>query len=139
MVRNPASGRVLEKLGMKPEGVLRQRVRKWGVFEDVVLMAILHARRTGAVAVTTRWDFHRRFGELAGCAAKRTLHEISPFKYPALMGTPVRQVVAPGLGGGEARSRTAAYPLACRSTGGLSQIKRLRKMIEKAAAVKADP
>jgi hypothetical protein len=28
MVRNPASGRVLEKLGMKREGALRQRVRK---------------------------------------------------------------------------------------------------------------
>ncbi|MGA2659698.1 MAG: GNAT family N-acetyltransferase [Verrucomicrobiota bacterium] len=42
MVRNPASGRVLEKLGMKREGLLRQRVQKWGVFEDVVLMAILH-------------------------------------------------------------------------------------------------
>jgi RimJ/RimL family protein N-acetyltransferase len=41
MVRNPASGRVLEKAGMKREGLLRQRVRKWGVFEDVVLLAIL--------------------------------------------------------------------------------------------------
>jgi [ribosomal protein S5]-alanine N-acetyltransferase len=41
MVRNPASGRVLAKIGMKPEGVLRQRVRKWGVFEDVVAMAVL--------------------------------------------------------------------------------------------------
>ncbi len=41
MVRNPASGRVLEKVGMKREGLLRQRVRKWGVFEDVVLLAIL--------------------------------------------------------------------------------------------------
>jgi [ribosomal protein S5]-alanine N-acetyltransferase len=41
MVRNPASGRVLEKIGMKQEGLLRQRVRKWGVFEDVVLMAII--------------------------------------------------------------------------------------------------
>jgi ribosomal-protein-alanine N-acetyltransferase len=41
MVRNPASGRVLEKLGMKREGLLRQCVRKWGVFEDVVLLAIL--------------------------------------------------------------------------------------------------
>jgi len=41
MVRNPASGRVLEKIGMKPEGLLRQTVRKWGVFENVVLMAIL--------------------------------------------------------------------------------------------------
>jgi len=41
MVRNPASGRVLEKLGMKREGLLRQRVRKWGVFEDVILLAVL--------------------------------------------------------------------------------------------------
>ncbi len=41
MVRNPASGRVLEKIGMKQEGLLRQRLRKWGVFEDVVLLAIL--------------------------------------------------------------------------------------------------
>ncbi len=41
MVRNPASGRVLEKVGMQREGLLRQRVRKWGVFEDVVLLAIL--------------------------------------------------------------------------------------------------
>jgi [ribosomal protein S5]-alanine N-acetyltransferase len=42
LVRNPASGRVLEKVGMKREGLLRQRVRKWGVFEDVVALAILH-------------------------------------------------------------------------------------------------
>jgi len=41
MVRNPASGRVLEKVGMKREGLLRQRVRKWGVFEDIILLAIL--------------------------------------------------------------------------------------------------
>ncbi len=41
MVRNPASGRVLAKIGMKREGLLRQRVRKWGVFEDVVLLAML--------------------------------------------------------------------------------------------------
>ncbi len=41
MVRNSASGRVLSKIGMKQEGLLRQRVRKWGRFEDVVTMAIL--------------------------------------------------------------------------------------------------
>jgi [ribosomal protein S5]-alanine N-acetyltransferase len=41
MVRNPASGRALEKIGMKREGLLRQCVRKWGRFEDVVVMAIL--------------------------------------------------------------------------------------------------
>ena len=42
MVRNPASGRVLERIGMRQEGLLRQCVRKWNRFEDVVLMAILH-------------------------------------------------------------------------------------------------
>jgi ribosomal-protein-alanine N-acetyltransferase len=47
MVRNPASGRVLAKIGMKQEGLLRQRVRKWGVFEDVVLMAVLRAEWAG--------------------------------------------------------------------------------------------
>jgi RimJ/RimL family protein N-acetyltransferase len=47
MVRNPASGRVLEKVGMKREGLLRQRVRKWGVFEDVVVCALLRADWNG--------------------------------------------------------------------------------------------
>lgn len=41
MVRNPASGRALMKNGFLVEGLLRQRVRKWGVFEDVVLLALL--------------------------------------------------------------------------------------------------
>jgi [ribosomal protein S5]-alanine N-acetyltransferase len=41
LVRNVASGEVLRKLGMRQEGVLRQRVRKWGRFEDVVLCAVL--------------------------------------------------------------------------------------------------
>lgn len=41
MVRNPASGRVLEKNAFKQEELLRQRVRKWGKFEDVALWAIL--------------------------------------------------------------------------------------------------
>ncbi len=39
--RNPASGRVLEKIGMIQEGYLRGHVRKWGVFEDVVCYGIL--------------------------------------------------------------------------------------------------
>lgn len=38
---NPASGRVLEKLGMTPEGTLRQHVLKWGVYEDLELKGIL--------------------------------------------------------------------------------------------------
>ncbi|MEA5467646.1 GNAT family protein [Spirulina sp. 06S082] len=41
MARNPASGRILHKLGMRQEGLLRDRTRKWGVFEDVLLYAIL--------------------------------------------------------------------------------------------------
>jgi ribosomal-protein-alanine N-acetyltransferase len=41
MLRNPASGRVLEKNGFKQEGLLRQRVKKWGRFEDVALCALL--------------------------------------------------------------------------------------------------
>lgn len=41
MVKNPGSGKVLEKNGFVQEGILRQRVRKWGVFEDVKLWAIL--------------------------------------------------------------------------------------------------
>ncbi|MCA9291790.1 MAG: GNAT family N-acetyltransferase [Phycisphaerales bacterium] len=42
-VTNPASGRVLEKAGMSFEGVLRQRIRKWGEFIDVRQYAILRS------------------------------------------------------------------------------------------------
>jgi ribosomal-protein-alanine N-acetyltransferase len=41
MLRNPAAGKVLQHVGMLREGVLRQRVRKWGIHEDVVVYAIL--------------------------------------------------------------------------------------------------
>lgn len=41
IARNPASGRVMEKVGMVREGVLRGHFRKWGVFEDVVIYGIL--------------------------------------------------------------------------------------------------
>ena len=41
MLRNPTTGRVLEKNGFKQEGLLRQRVQKWDQFEDVLLLAIL--------------------------------------------------------------------------------------------------
>lgn len=41
MVRNLASGRVLAKLGMKREGLLRQHVRKNEAFEDVVARGLL--------------------------------------------------------------------------------------------------
>jgi len=39
--RNPASGRVMEKLGMKHEGTRRQHVRKWDKLEDIELYGIL--------------------------------------------------------------------------------------------------
>jgi len=41
MVRNPASGRVMEKLGMRKEGLLRDHVKKSGRFEDSVAYGIL--------------------------------------------------------------------------------------------------
>jgi len=41
LTRNPASGRVLQKLGMTHEGSRRQHVRKWDVFEDVEEYGIL--------------------------------------------------------------------------------------------------
>jgi RimJ/RimL family protein N-acetyltransferase len=41
--RNPASGRVLEKAGMKYEGVLRQHMLVRGTFEDIVICSILNS------------------------------------------------------------------------------------------------
>ena len=43
MLRNPAAAAVLRKAGMKQEGVLRERVKKWGVFEHVALYAVLRS------------------------------------------------------------------------------------------------
>lgn len=39
---NPASGRVMEKVGMQKEGLLRGRLRNKGRYVDVYLYAILH-------------------------------------------------------------------------------------------------
>ncbi len=39
--RNPSSGRVMQKLGMKHEGCLRQHCVKWGRAEDVDIYGIL--------------------------------------------------------------------------------------------------
>ena len=46
--RNAASGRVMEKNGMKFEGRLRQHVRKWDEFVDIVYHAILHDEWMGS-------------------------------------------------------------------------------------------
>ncbi|UCB42075.1 MAG: GNAT family N-acetyltransferase [Dehalococcoidales bacterium] len=41
--RNPASGRVMQKIGMKHEGHLRQHAKKWGNYEDFETYAILRS------------------------------------------------------------------------------------------------
>lgn len=41
--RNPQSGRVLEKIGMQHEGVLRRHFCKWGEFQDCVLYGIVQS------------------------------------------------------------------------------------------------
>jgi RimJ/RimL family protein N-acetyltransferase len=40
---NPASGRVLQKIGMKHEGHLREHDCKWGKFFDLEMYGILHS------------------------------------------------------------------------------------------------
>jgi RimJ/RimL family protein N-acetyltransferase len=42
-VGNDASGRVLSKIGMKCEGLLRQHVLKWGDFLDIIVYGILRS------------------------------------------------------------------------------------------------
>lgn len=46
LARNPASGAVLRKLGMQPEGTLRAAVWKWDKPEDVIVCAILASERS---------------------------------------------------------------------------------------------
>ena len=41
LTRNPASGRVMQKLGMQPEGINRHGMRKNDRFEDLAMYAIL--------------------------------------------------------------------------------------------------
>ena len=41
MTRNPASGRVMQKLGMRHEGTRRQHAKKWDKLEDVEIYGIL--------------------------------------------------------------------------------------------------
>lgn len=44
---NPASGRVMQKAGMKFEGTMRQHILKWGEFVDVVSYSILRSEYEG--------------------------------------------------------------------------------------------
>ena len=41
--RNPASGRIMQKIGMTYEGCLRQHLKKWGVYEDLDTYGILRS------------------------------------------------------------------------------------------------
>jgi ribosomal-protein-alanine N-acetyltransferase len=41
LVRNPASGRVMLKIGMRHEGMLRQHTKRWEAFEDVYVYGVL--------------------------------------------------------------------------------------------------
>jgi [ribosomal protein S5]-alanine N-acetyltransferase len=41
LTRNPASGKVLQKIGMTHEGRLRQHEKKWGICEDEELYGML--------------------------------------------------------------------------------------------------
>jgi RimJ/RimL family protein N-acetyltransferase len=41
LARNPASGRVMQKIGMQYEGTARDHTKKWDVFEDLVLYGLL--------------------------------------------------------------------------------------------------
>lgn len=50
LTRNPASGRILQKIGMLEEGLLRGHARKLGKFEDVRVFGILisdYQKRSG--------------------------------------------------------------------------------------------
>jgi [ribosomal protein S5]-alanine N-acetyltransferase len=38
---NPASGKIMQKLGMTYEGTKRQHIKKWDKFEDAVVYGIL--------------------------------------------------------------------------------------------------
>ena len=48
MRRNPASGKVMQKTGMKHEGCLRQHIKKWGKFEDIESYGILRGEYAGS-------------------------------------------------------------------------------------------
>ena len=54
-VRNVASGRVLEKLGMRQEGLLREHLLKNGVWEDVIIRAILRSDWRNPTASKLSW------------------------------------------------------------------------------------
>jgi ribosomal-protein-alanine N-acetyltransferase len=47
LTRNPSSGRVMQKIGMRTEGLRRDAIRKWGRFEDIACYGLLSSDRDG--------------------------------------------------------------------------------------------
>ena len=52
LLRNPALGRVMQKLGMTREGTLRHYILKWGQFEDVVVYGLLREEHTARLRLS---------------------------------------------------------------------------------------
>jgi ribosomal-protein-alanine N-acetyltransferase len=50
MARNPASGRVMQKIGMKYEGTQRRHIFKWDRFEDLMLYGLLRSEHDASAA-----------------------------------------------------------------------------------------
>ena len=64
LARNPASGRVLTKLGMQQEGLLRRHRRKFGRYEDLIVCGITKAEwQQQKKRVTTVTPDASRIGE----------------------------------------------------------------------------
>ena len=51
--RNPASGRVLEKIGMRYEGCRRQHIKKWDNFEDLMEYGMLRADYESLIPISS--------------------------------------------------------------------------------------
>jgi ribosomal-protein-alanine N-acetyltransferase len=51
--RNAASGRVLKKIGMHYEGCLRQHIKKWGNFEDIIGYGMLKADYESLIPISS--------------------------------------------------------------------------------------
>ena len=60
--RNPASGRVMQKVGMRSEGCCRQHIQKWGQLEDLEIYGILE----------------QEWRDIANQAMQRTRDKIGP-------------------------------------------------------------
>ena len=56
MSRNPASGRIMKRIGMHHEGTLHQFIKKWGAFEDVEIYGLVRAQDRERVLRTSECD-----------------------------------------------------------------------------------